>query len=156
VAEVLLHATQHQPSVGTSYLVRADNGGLIVRSHQSNRQLLETAMQLSGALREQDLEDLFERPLVVTTEKTKSQTPAVPGLAVATTEALRCNRAAESATPHHADSAASTTAASRSPMSVRNSPASDTRSPDWLCASPMTRHKRCPKARSVSYSCVGR
>ena len=53
VAEVLLHAARHQPLMGTTYLVGADNGDPVMRSYQSNWQLLDAAKQLTGALRAQ-------------------------------------------------------------------------------------------------------
>lgn len=153
VAGVLLRAGQ-QPSVGTMYLGQRVKGGPIVRSYQSNSQLLNAAMHLMGAMRErghkpqstvvlmlddhQDfitclwacflgglvpcpmvalpadparwetalghVQGLLEGPLVVTTEATKSQMPAVPGLEVVTVETLRRHRTADCGSPHNAAS----------------------------------------------------
>ncbi len=47
--------------------------------------------------------DLLQQPLVVTTEATRSQMPAVTGMAVATIETLRRRPATEAAAPHIAD-----------------------------------------------------
>ncbi|MFE3319838.1 alpha/beta fold hydrolase [Nocardia sp. NPDC059195] len=55
VAQILLSAVLHRPSSGIIYLDNAADGTPEVRSHQSNRQLLDEAMLLTGALHAQGL-----------------------------------------------------------------------------------------------------
>ncbi|MEU4811281.1 non-ribosomal peptide synthetase [Nocardia fluminea] len=54
VPQILLHAARHHPTSGTTYL-RRTGGAPAVRVHRSYPQLLDDALRLTGALRDQGL-----------------------------------------------------------------------------------------------------
>ncbi|MEV0545099.1 non-ribosomal peptide synthetase [Nocardia salmonicida] len=54
VPQILLHAARHHPTSGTTYLQRT-GGAPAVRVHRSHPQLLDDALRLTGALRNQGL-----------------------------------------------------------------------------------------------------